>query len=163
MAKKKETAKKEVSRETVNGVTIIRFDDGTVQFIFEMNMDQLQAALGISESEEEEEEEEEPEEEEEEDDDDDSEEETEEEEEEGSDDDDDDDSEEEEEELSPEDLMAMDFDELEDLCEDNDLETDPDDYDEKDIEKLRKAIAEEIGIELPKPKKEEKKKVAKKK
>lgn len=159
MAKKKETTKKEVSRETVNGVTIIRFDDGTVQFIFEMNMDQLQAALGISESEEEEEEEEE-ESEEEEDDDDDPEEETEEEEEEEE---DDDDSEEEEEELSPEDLMAMDFDELEDLCEDNDLETDPDDYDEKDIEKLRKAIAEEIGIELPKPKKEEKKKVAKKK
>lgn len=162
MAKKKETAKKEVSRETVNGVTIIRFDDGTVQFILEMNMDQLQAALGISESEEEEEEEEE-EPEEEDDDDDDSEEETEEETEEEGSDDDDDDSEEEEEELSPEDLMAMDFDELEDLCEDNDLETDPDDYDEKDIEKLRQAIAEEIGIELPKPKKEEKKKVAKKK
>lgn len=163
MAKKKETTKKEVSRETVNGVTIIRFDDGTVQFILEMNMDQLQAALGISESEEEEEEEEEEEPEEEEEEDDDSEEETEEEEEEEEGSDDDDDSEEEEEELSPEDLMAMDFDELEDLCEDNDLETDPDDYDEKDIEKLRKAIAEEVGIELPKPKKEEKKKVSKKK
>ena len=44
----------------------------------------------------------------------------------------------------------MDFEELEDLCDDKELETSPDDYDEKDIEKLRTAIAKELGIKLPK-------------
>ena len=44
----------------------------------------------------------------------------------------------------------MDFEELEDLCDDKELETSPDDFDEKDIEKLRSAIAKELGI---KPKK----------
>ena len=43
----------------------------------------------------------------------------------------------------------MDFEELEDVCDDKDLDTDPDDFDEKDIEKLRKAIAKELGIKLP--------------
>ena len=43
----------------------------------------------------------------------------------------------------------MDFEELEDVCDDKDLETDPDDYDEDDIEKLRKAIAKELGLKLP--------------
>ena len=62
--------------------------------------------------------------------------------------------EEEEEELTPESLAEMDFEELEDVCEDKDLDTDPDDFDEKDIEKLRKAIAKELGIKLPAGKKE---------
>ena len=44
----------------------------------------------------------------------------------------------------------MDFEELEDLCDDKELETSPDDYDEKDIEKLRAAVAKELGIKLPK-------------
>jgi hypothetical protein len=44
----------------------------------------------------------------------------------------------------------MDFEELEDLCDDKELETSPDDFDEKDIEKLRSAIAKELGIKLPK-------------
>ena len=48
----------------------------------------------------------------------------------------------------------MDFEELEDVCEDKDLDTDPDDFDEEDIEKLRKAIAKELGIKLPAGKKE---------
>ena len=43
----------------------------------------------------------------------------------------------------------MDFEELEDVCDDKDLETDPDDFDEDDIEKLRKAIAKELGLKLP--------------
>ena len=43
----------------------------------------------------------------------------------------------------------MDFEELEDVCDDKDLETDPDDYAEDDIEKLRKAIAKELGLKLP--------------
>ena len=60
-----------------------------------------------------------------------------------------DDEEEEEEELTGEELAEMDFEELEDVCDDKDLETDPDDYDEDDIEKLRKAIAKELGLKLP--------------
>lgn len=43
----------------------------------------------------------------------------------------------------------MDFEELEDVCDDKDLETDPDDYDEDDVENLRKAIAKELGLKLP--------------
>lgn len=57
--------------------------------------------------------------------------------------------EEEEEELTGEELAEMDFEELEDVCDDKDLETDPDDYDEDEVEKLRKAIAKELGLKLP--------------
>ena len=60
-----------------------------------------------------------------------------------------DDEEEEEEELTGEELAEMDFEELEDVCDDKDLETDPDDYDEDEVEKLRKAIAKELGLKLP--------------
>ena len=63
--------------------------------------------------------------------------------------------EEEEEELTGEQLNEMDFEELEDICEDKSLDTDPDDYDEDEVEKLRKAVAKELGINLPK--KQEKK------
>ena len=59
--------------------------------------------------------------------------------------------EEEEEELTGEALAEMDFEELEDVCDDKDLDTDPDDY-EEDIEKFRKSIAKELGITLPKAK-----------
>ena len=62
---------------------------------------------------------------------------------------DDEEEEEEEEELTGEELAEMDFEELEDVCDDKDLETDPDDYDEDDVEKLRKAIAKELGLKLP--------------
>ena len=65
------------------------------------------------------------------------------------DDDDEEEEEEEEKELTGEALVEMDFDELEDVCDDKDLDTDPDDYDEDDIEKLRKAIAKELGLTLP--------------
>lgn len=64
-------------------------------------------------------------------------------------DDDDEDEDEEEEELTGEALAEMDFEELEDVCDDKDLETDPDDFEEDDIEKLRKAIAKELGLKLP--------------
>ena len=60
-----------------------------------------------------------------------------------------DDEEDEEEELTAEALAEMDFEELEDVCDDKDLETDPDDFEEDDIEKLRKAIAKELGLKLP--------------
>ena len=47
----------------------------------------------------------------------------------------------------------MDFEELEDVCDDKELDTDPDDFDEEDVDKLRKAIAKELGIKLPAAKK----------
>jgi len=69
-----------------------------------------------------------------------------------SDDEEEEEEEEEGEELTGEELAEMDFEELEDVCDDKDLETDPDDYDEDDIEKLRKAIAKELGLKLPEKK-----------
>jgi hypothetical protein len=147
--KKKEVELKEVSRTEINGAIIIKYEDGSVKIIpapIMLSAEEAEDLFG-SESDDEEEEEEES------DDDDDSEEEEEEEsdDDDEEDDDDDDDSEEEEEEgeLTGEELAEMDFEELEDVCDDKDLETDPDDYDEDDIEKLRKAIAKELGLKLP--------------
>lgn len=137
--KKKEVELKEVSRTEINGAIIIKYEDGSVKIIpapIMLSAEEAEDLFG-SESDDEEEEEEE----------DDSEEE--EEEEEDDDDDDDSEEEEEEEELTGEELAEMDFEELEDVCDDKDLETDPDDYDEDDIEKLRKAIAKELGLKLP--------------
>ena len=128
--KKKEVELKEVSRTEINGAIIIKYEDGSVKIIpapIMLSAEEAEDLFG-SESDDEEEEEEE------------------------SDDDNDDDSEEEEEEeeeLTGEELAEMDFEELEDVCDDKDLETDPDDYDEDDIEKLRKAIAKELGLKLP--------------
>ena len=150
--KKKEVELKEVSRTEINGAIIIKYEDGSVKIIpapIMLSAEEAEDLFGSESDDEEEEEEEES------DDDDDSEEEEEEE----SDDDDDDDEEddddddseeeEEEEELTGEELAEMDFEELEDVCDDKDLETDPDDYDEDEVEKLRKAIAKELGLKLP--------------
>lgn len=125
--KKKEVELKEVSRTEINGAIIIKYEDGSVKIIPAPIMLSAEEAEGLfgSESDDEEEEEEEES------------------------DDDDDSEEEEEEELTGEELAEMDFEELEDVCDDKDLETDPDDYDEDDIEKLRKAIAKELGLKLP--------------
>lgn len=128
--KKKEVELKEVSRTEINGAIIIKYEDGSVKIIpapIMLSAEEAEDLFG-SESDDEEEEEEE-----------------------SDDDDDDDDSEEEEEEeeLTGEELAEMDFEELEDVCDDKDLETDPDDYDEDDVEKLRKAIAKELGLKLP--------------
>ena len=71
--------------------------------------------------------------------------------------DEDDEDEDEDEEVTPEALAEMDFEELEDLCDDKELETSADDFDEDDVEKLRKAIAKELGITLPKTGKKGKK------
>ena len=128
--KKKEVELKEVSRTEINGAIIIKYEDGSVKIIpapIMLSAEEAEDLFG-SESDDEEEEEESD------DDDDDSEEEEE---------------EEEEEELTGEELAEMDFEELEDVCDDKDLETDPDDYDEDAIEKLRKAIAKELGLKLP--------------
>lgn len=129
--KKKEVELKEVSRTEINGAIIIKYEDGSVKIIpapIMLSAEEAEDLFG-SESDDEEEEEES-------DDDDD-------------DDDDDSEEEEEEEELTGEELAEMDFEELEDVCDDKDLETDPDDFDEDDIEKLRKAIAKELGLKLP--------------
>ena len=136
MAKKKETKKvelKEVSRVEINGNIIITYEDGSVKIIpapIMLTADQASEIFGSEEDEDEEDEEDEEESE------DDS-------------DEDEEDEEEEEEELTGEALAEMDFEELEDVCDDKDLDTDPDDFDEEDIEKLRKAIAKELGIKLP--------------
>lgn len=123
--KKKEVELKEVSRTEINGAIIIKYEDGSVKIIpapITLTAEEAEDLFG-SESDDEEEEE--------------------------SEDDDDSEEEEEEEELTGEELAEMDFEELEDVCDDKDLETDPDDYDEDDIEKLRKAIAKELGLKLP--------------
>ena len=154
--KKKEVELKEVSRTEINGAIIIKYEDGSVKIIpapIMLSAEEAEDLFGSESDDEEEEEEEESD-----DDDDDSEEEEEEESDDDDEEDDDDDDdaddddseeEEEEEELTGEELAEMDFEELEDVCDDKDLETDPDDYDEDDIEKLRKAIAKELGLKLP--------------
>ena len=150
--KKKEVELKEVSRTEINGAIIIKYEDGSVKIIpapIMLSAEEAEDLFGSESDDEEEEEEEESDD----DDDDDSEEEEEEEEsdddDEEGDDDDDSEEEEEEEELTGEELAEMDFEELEDVCDDKDLETDPDDYDEDAVEKLRKAIAKELGLKLP--------------
>ena len=128
--KKKEVELKEVSRTEINGAIIIKYEDGSVKIIpapIMLSAEEAEDLFG-SESEEEEESDDDDEE---------------------DDDDDDSEEEEEEEELTGEELAEMDFEELEDVCDDKDLETDPDDYDEDEVEKLRKAIAKELGLKLP--------------
>lgn len=130
--KKKEVELKEVSRKEINGAIIIKYEDGSVKIIpapIMLSAEEAEDLFGSESDDEEEEEKEES------DDDDD--------------DDDDSEEEEEEEELTGEELAEMDFEELEDVCDDKDLETDPDDYDEDEVEKLRKAIAKELGLKLP--------------
>ena len=125
--KKKEVELKEVSRTEINGAIIIKYEDGSVKIIPAPIMLSAEEAEDLFGSESDDDEE-------------------------GDDDDNDDDDseeEEEEEELTGEELAEMDFEELEDVCDDKDLETDPDDYNEDDVEKLRKAIAKELGLKLP--------------
>ena len=145
--KKKEVELKEVSRTEVNGTIIIKYEDGSIKIIpapIALTAEEAEDLFG-SESEEDEEEEDE----EESDDDDDDDDDDSDEEEEDEDEDDEDEEEEEEEDLTGEALAEMDFEELEEVCDDKDLDTDPDDFDEDEIEKLRKAIAKELGLKLP--------------
>ena len=135
MARKKE-AKVEVVNEVAISKTLVlvTYSDGTSEIRFKLTSDELEklvAAVSPADDKEEDEDEEE----------------------------DEDDDEEEDEEAaapSPEELAGMDFEELEDVCDDHSLDVDPDDYEEEDIEKFRKAIAKELGITLPKAKKETK-------
>lgn len=155
MARKKE-AKVEVVNEVAISKTLVlvTYSDGTSEIRFKLTSDELEkfvAAVSPAEDEEDDEEEEEEEEDDEEEEDEDDEDDEEDEE-----DEDDDDEEKEAAAPSPEELAGMDFEELEDVCDDHSLDVDPDDYEEEDIEKFRKAIAKELGITLPKAKKETK-------
>lgn len=139
MAKKKAAAK-EVERKVLsNGVILIKYDDGSYAFLTSISAEDAEEIFGgESEDSDDENEDEEDEDSDEDDEDDESE--------------DDEEDEDEDDEVTPEDLAGMDFEALEDLCDDKELETDPDEFDEEDVEKLRKAVAKELGITLPKAK-----------
>ena len=147
MARKKE-AKVEVVNEVAisKSLVLVTYSDGTSEIRFKLTSDELEKFVAAVSPAEEDEEDEEEEEEDEED----------EEEEEDEDEEDEDEEEDEAAAPSPEELAGMDFEELEDVCDDHSLDVDPDDYEEEDIEKFRKAIAKELGITLPKAKKETK-------
>ena len=156
MAKKKAAAK-EVERKVLsNGVILIKYDDGSYALLTPISAEDAEEIFG-GESEDSDDEE---------DSDDDDEDSEEDEDDDDSDDEDEDEDEEDEEdsdEVTPEDLAGMDFEALEDLCDDKELETDPDEFDEEDVEKLRKAVAKELNITLPKAKAASKKDTKKKK
>lgn len=143
MAKKKAAAK-EVERKVLsNGVILIKYDDGSYALLTPISAEDAEEIFG-GKSEDSDDEDEDDEDSDDEDEDDESEDDEE--------DEDDDEDEEEDDEVTPEDLAGMDFEALEDLCDDKELETDPDEFDEEDVEKLRKAVAKELGITLPKAK-----------
>lgn len=157
MAKKKAAAK-EVERKVLsNGVILIKYDDGSYALLTPISAEDAEEIFG-GESEDSDDEDEDEDEEDEEDSDEDDEDSEEDEE-----DDDEDSEEDEDDEVTPEDLAGMDFEALEDLCDDKELETDPDEFDEEDVEKLRKAVAKELNITLPKAKAASKKDTKKKK
>lgn len=158
---KKAEELKEVSRKEINGIIVITYEDGSVKILpapIVLTKEQAEEIFG-SEDEDDEEEDEDSDEEDDDDDDeeDEEDEDSDDEDEDEEDDEDDEDEDDEEEELTPEALAEMDFEELEDVCDDKDLDTDPDDFDEDDVEKLRKAVAKELGITLPKKSKKGKK------
>ena len=161
MAKKKAAAK-EVERKVLsNGVILIKYDDGSYALLTPISAEDAEDIFGgeaeDSEDEEEAEDSEDEEEDEDEDEDEEDEEDSDEDEDEEDEDGDEDDG------VTPEDLAGMDFEALEDLCDDKELETDPDEFEEEDVEKLRKAVAKELGITLPKAKAASKKDTKKKK
>ena len=149
MAKKKAAAK-EVERKVLsNGVILIKYDDGSYAFLTPISAEDAEEIFG-GESEDSDDEDEDDEDEDSDEDDEDSDEEDSDED--SDEDEDGEEDEDEDDEVTPEDLAGMDFEALEDLCDDKELETDPDEFDEEDVEKLRKAVAKELGITLPKAK-----------
>lgn len=151
MAKKKAAAK-EVERKVLsNGVILIKYDDGSYALLTPISAEDAEEIFG-GESEDSDDEDEDDEDSDEEDEDDESEDDEEDEDSDEDEDEDDEEDEDEDDEVTPEDLAGMDFEALEDLCDDKELETDPDEFDEEDVEKLRKAVAKELGITLPKAK-----------
>ena len=154
MAKKKAAAK-EVERKVLsNGVILIKYDDGSYALLTPISAEDAEDIFGgeAEDSEDEEEDEDEYESDDEDSDDEDSDDEDSDEEEDDEEDEEDEDDGDEDDGVTPEDLAGMDFEALEDLCDDKELETDPDEFDEEDVEKLRKAVAKELGITLPKAK-----------
>lgn len=143
MAKKKAAAKEVERKVFSNGVILIKYDDGSYAFLTPISAEDAEEIFG-GESEDSDDENE--------DSDEDSDEDDEDSDEEDDEDEDDEEDEDEDDEVTPEDLAGMDFEALEDLCDDKELETDPDEFDEEDVEKLRKAVAKELGITLPKAK-----------
>lgn len=145
MAKKKAAAK-EVERKVLsNGVILIKYDDGSYALLTPISAEDAEEIFGGESEDSDDEDEDDDEDSDEEDEDDESED--------GEEDEDsDEDEDDEDDEVTPEDLAGMDFEALEDLCDDKELETDPDEFDEEDVEKLRKAVAKELGITLPKAK-----------
>ena len=154
MAKKKAAAK-EVERKVLsNGVILIKYDDGSYALLTPISAEDAEEIFGGESEDSDDEDEDDEDEDSDEDDEDSDDEDKDDEDEDGEEDEDEDDDEDEEEddEVTPEDLAGMDFEALEDLCDDKELETDPDEFDEEDVEKLRKAVAKELGITLPKAK-----------
>lgn len=167
MAKSKKKAEvKEVERKVLsNGVILVKYDDGSYALLTPIPAEDAEELFNGGEeesddSDEDEDEDEDSSDDDEDDDDDDSD---------DSDDDDEDEDDkdgdgdedgddEDDDPITGEALAEMDFEELEDLCDDKDLETDPDEFDEEDVDKLRKAIAKEMGITLPKASKKDSKK-----
>jgi hypothetical protein len=165
MAKKKATAK-EVERKVLsNGVILIKYDDGSYALLTPISAEDAEDIFGgeAEDDEDEDEEDEDEDEDEDEEEDEDEDEEDDEDSDEDEEDEDEDESDDEDDGVTPEDLAGMDFEALEDLCDDKELETDPDEFDEEDVEKLRKAVAKELGITLPKAKAASKKDTNKKK
>ena len=165
MAKKKAAAK-EVERKVLsNGVILIKYDDGSYALLTPISAEDAEEIFGGESEDSDDEDEDSDDDEDPDEDDEDSDEDSDDE---DSDDDEDEDEdgeedEDEDDEVTPEDLAGMDFEALEDLCDDKELETDPDEFDEEDVEKLRKAVAKELGITLPKAKAASKKDTKKKK
>lgn len=153
MAKKAKA--KEVTVESTeflgNGLIKITFSDGTVKFAIELVQEVIDMVAPESDEDEDDDDDEDSDEDEDDDDDDeDSDEDEDEDEEDEDEEEDDEDEDEDDEEVTPESLAEMDYEELEDLCDEKDLDTDPDDFDEEEVEKLRKAVAKELNITLPK-------------
>lgn len=166
MAKKKAAAK-EVERKVLsNGVILIKYDDGSYALLTPISAEDAEEIFGGESEDSDDEDEDEGDEDDENSDEEDEDDESEDDEDSDDDEDEDEDSEEDEDEddeVTPEDLAGMDFEALEDLCDDKELETDPDEFDEEDVEKLRKAVAKELDITLPKAKAASKKDTKKKK
>lgn len=158
MAKKKAAAAKEVERKVLsNGVILIKYDDGSYALLTPISAEDSEDVFGGEAEESDDDDSDEDEDDSDDDEEDDSEDSDEDE------DDSDDEESDDDDEVTPEDLAEMDFEALEDLCDDKELETDPDEFDEEDVEKLRKAVAKELGIALPKAKAASKKDTKKKK
>lgn len=167
MAKKKAAAK-EVERKVLsNGVILIKYDDGSYALLTPISAEDAEDIFGgeaeDSDDEDDDEDEDESDDEDSDEDEDEEDSDDEDDEDEDGDEEEEDEDEEDDDEVTPEDLAGMDFEALEDLCDDKELETDPDEFDEEDVEELRKAVAKELGITLPKAKAASKKDTKKKK